>query len=574
MSLADFNQNCVLERILDERQDFLKKKIDIGFKKAVLWEDINDFKQLIIKYYGFNEHPEGKIESIENIGNYIQDNYSDYKADFDNIYGNIKKSKKYSTKLNYLNDMKELIKNSSINESYNSILSEINGINGKDYNESLELIDGFAKEKLDNASYKKFNKLKLNQNPMTPNDVFLLSLKKNIISLSKIGKEYEGIISDIDSLSEKFMGIDLINNYFKSGKSNASLLEILESSEISMGNDLAYDVEGDSSLLKNYAGILLTVEYERNNVNKIINMQQKEISGFFESINVSKESFEKVYVHGNKSRVLEDIIKSVLSNNMHEDFLPKEIMELIESEYNFITFSGANSSGKVYINKGTFSSAWYKVKKELKNKPYFVESDAIQQTLTDLITQSDMGDLKFELLSKEDLLNFLPDYSGLKKLKEDGENEIFSDLSPILEEEWKYSSIDSDILKGRLYSQLFKKLENPYKNHFIENLEKETLVNFCNKYNDKMVLNYRINKNINLIENINNFSILSHNLLGMATLNENNERMIDEKSFNHFITEIKKFISESANSNNQLSISKIKIKYEAKIEKEKEASKK
>ncbi len=352
------------------------------------------------------------------------------------------------------------------------------------------------------------------------------------------------IKTDIVALKKNYEGLIEAFDYFKSDNFNSEIFNNLELTftQIFLDEDEAH-----------YRRFSLENYLKEGDISRCLDPNFSSTK-FLETLSLNKDSFEAAYSNGYKSKILKDIITSVLMKSEHE-YLPKEVMDAIEAKYNFITFSDSNSNDKVFINKGTFNSVWYKTKNSLKDRNMYNpktigEADSIKESLTDILTGSEDNDLIFDNLSLKELSSLIPNYESLLEIKSQGEQGILSDLNPLLESEWKYSMLN-DNLKSNVYPALFKRLENNYKNFVIQTTDKQALAEFCKNYKDKMVLSYGLDNGLSADESINNFSSMAMNLLGLPN---------NTDTFNLFVKEIKAFISNAGNAHSLLNLSDLKKK--------------
>jgi hypothetical protein len=206
------------------------------------------------------------------------------------------------------------------------------------------------------------------------------------------------------------------------------------------------------------------------------------------------------YVRGNKTKLLKKMISAIFIDprSFEQHIMPKEAMNLMEKLFN-VTFNRyGDESGKVYINKGTFSSVFYKVKKEAKaeldkrNMPNLDYNDF--KNLTNILLrqtgldEEDKTELVFEeTFAKdpyEDFKTIFPSYESIK------DKNLLKELNPVLEVPKEYNLVKSmscevsETMYPHLFREVYKNTINKVFYESIESKSIEELRDFCKEHSE------------------------------------------------------------------------------------------
>ncbi|MDD4353689.1 MAG: hypothetical protein PHN56_04490, partial [Candidatus Nanoarchaeia archaeon] len=176
------------------------------------------------------------------------------------------------------------------------------------------------------------------------------------------------IMNELNVLKGMYIRLIDTLDYLKSDKPNKEMWSSLETSITEENRE-------------HYMKFLVQEDLRNKNISKYFEKIESPAK-FIDSLILDKASFEKVYFHGNKTKVIEDIITAVICNS-ERNYMPKEVMSLIESKYNFLSFSESNNVNKIFINEGTFKKIWYNVKNKIK-------SDEFESALSQNISKNDL----------------------------------------------------------------------------------------------------------------------------------------------------------------------------------------
>jgi hypothetical protein len=356
---------------------------------------------------------------------------------------------------------------SKLDHSYKKI-----GINFKPYYDSLSNISSYSK--------------KIDYINSINNDSFKITNEDIYMELNALKNKYSMLIDSLE--------------YLKSDKPNEDIFDLLDTS-------ITQNITDDTE--KYYRRFSINADLKNRNISKYLNNLESN-SMFLNSLNLNKDSFSKVYFRGNKTKVLTDIITAIMTKS-ERNYMPKETMNLIESKYDFISFSESDNPSKVFINGSSFKTIWYKVKKSIKSEVLDSESlDSISkkdllETLSIFVNESSSDFIDYDLLSKDELLKFVPSYTQAKKLGKD--------LSSILGME----NVEDLNIFGRYY-HLKNEVLNDYSKKLFASMPKDELINFYVSNMD--ILKYYTPLN-NVKDIMNDFSEFSCKIMEINLLNKN-----------------------------------------------------